>query len=1246
MGRYPSGPKSCVSDPSCDVLITKVTHPAVVTVFCYWGFVLLVCCSFQILKLWLIRKNPVKPVFLREEAPKSSRPATGSEGASRFQGQEFLLEPEEAKELLVTGYTWSYFGEFCYCVCCLTSLHWLALYVVILFDTYNKCDIGGIDNLCFFGNYFIFGTYELNAKVFFTVWWLSVVWYTTWVLFKGRVHNWFRLPCPLSQATVAFVWARDREEILSANAFALVYIIRRFKNIIMPPDAQGHFEIVDILETASGKRYFLFEGLRVLVDGSQISHARIQVGALLSDFHQSPTGLSAEDSSNRLEHVGLNKIPFEPEPLFQSICDELFTFFHVYQLIMYILQYWNSYLFVAALMTCIVLLSSSITIYTRRRSQYTIAEITKIKTDAEVLRGGSWTTVDASLLVPGDMVRVKSNWLLPCDFLILQGSCITDESALTGEAMPVQKYAAPNVSLSYQSQGNGARHTLFSGTTVLQAGSSGEEVRAIVAETGMNTSKGQILSSILYPQKMIFKYDEELPIVAFFLVLYGIVCFAISIVFQNHAGAQSYWVTKWIYCMAISRGIFCLNPKRIAIAGKIRVFCFDKTGTLTKEGLDFVGVHCVSKVENENSVFEPVVLHEKRDIENTTVLHGLATCHALSKFEGIFVGNQVEVNMFKSVGWDFYELDDRSVVVRSDDGKELKVVRRNEFDHARATMSVIVQDERDEFHIYCKGSFERIQELSKAGTLPLDYISTAQAHALEGCYVLSLGYRKLSPSVSPKDVLALSREEVEKELDFIALVLFRNELKPGSKETIRALKEGEIRPIMLTGDNAQCGHYIAKQSGMVSSHVQVLVGDVVKERCITSTFRLVWSPVKAESSTHRSFSEVLARPLSTEEILAQHIKGLEGGIIELAVTGKAFNLLRTSEAMDRLLLHTRIFARFTPSDKARVATMLRDRGLIIGMCGDGGNDCGALRAAHAGIALSEAEASVVSPFTSKDKSIESVVDLLREGRAALHTSFACYKFLIIYGLMFSILKLCAYWYGIIPCQMDYFFIDGVAVLTLGYAMTLSYPEAKLGKDRPTSSLLGAENVASVLGIWIINLCFLIAAVVMMANDPNYVKWPASFSHEASWWTLSDNWESTVLFFTMYFQFITSAFVFTFGSGFRKNVFNNHLLIGSYAGLVILFSFLLLLPHSSLTSLWHVASEQFNRLGTDSPVWILYQKAGGNPSPAMPLRFRRNLWLIIIASMIGNCLWQKLCVDGFIAKTIAKNHPSKRPTFHL
>ena len=62
------------------------------------------------------------------------------------------------------------------------------------------------------------------------------------------------------------------------------------------------------------------------------------------------------------------------------------------------------------------------------------------------------------------------------------------------------------------------------------------------------------------------------------------------------------------------------------------------------------------------------------------------------------------------------------------------------------------------------------------------------------------------------------------------------------------------------------------------------------------------------------------------------------------------------------------------------------------MCGDGCNDCGALKAAHAGISLSLAEASVAAPFTSKNVHIGCVPYLIREGRATMVSSFASFKF--------------------------------------------------------------------------------------------------------------------------------------------------------------------------------------------------------------------------------------------------------------
>ena len=58
-------------------------------------------------------------------------------------------------------------------------------------------------------------------------------------------------------------------------------------------------------------------------------------------------------------------------------------------------------------------------------------------------------------------------------------------------------------------------------------------------------------------------------------------------------------------------------------------------------------------------------------------------------------------------------------------------------------------------------------------------------------------------------------------------------------------------------------------------------------------------------------------------------------------------------------------------EQAEVVAMYQRAGLVVGMCGDGGNDCGALRAAHAGLALSDAEASLISPFTSQAKTVSA-----------------------------------------------------------------------------------------------------------------------------------------------------------------------------------------------------------------------------------------------------------------------------------
>lgn len=124
-------------------------------------------------------------------------------------------------------------------------------------------------------------------------------------------------------------------------------------------------------------------------------------------------------------------------------------------------------------------------------------------------------------------------------------------------------------------------------------------------------------------------------------------------------------------------------------------------------------------------------------------------------------------------------------------------------------------------------------------------------------------------------------------------------------------------------------------------------------------------------------------------------------------------------------MRTTIFARFQPDQKTQLVTSLQKLDYVVSMVGDGANDCGvikhfffvyspvftvnfqALKAAHVGVSLSEAEASVAAPFTSSVQNISCLVLLMLEGRCALVTSFAAFKYMALYSLIqfFTILIL-------------------------------------------------------------------------------------------------------------------------------------------------------------------------------------------------------------------------------------------------
>lgn len=106
------------------------------------------------------------------------------------------------------------------------------------------------------------------------------------------------------------------------------------------------------------------------------------------------------------------------------------------------------------------------------------------------------------------------------------------------------------------------------------------------------------------------------------------------------------------------------------------------------------------------------------------------------------------------------------------------------------------------------------------------------------------------------------------------------------------------------------------------------------------------------------------------------------------------------DLLTEVVKNASVYARMSPDDKALLVSLLQDiMKVTVGMCGDGANDCAALKQSDAGISLSEAEASIAAPFTSKVQDISCVVNLIREGRAALTTTFQAFKFIELYSMI-------------------------------------------------------------------------------------------------------------------------------------------------------------------------------------------------------------------------------------------------------
>lgn len=331
----------------------------------------------------------------------------------------------------------------------------------------------------------------------------------------------------------------------------------------------------------------------------------------------------------------------------------------------------DEYYYYATSIVIITIVSACSTMLTIRKERSNLRKMVDRNNHCivECKRDGIWTKLESHNIVPGDVILVPpGGTFIPADCVILTGSAIVNEGMLTGESIPVQKSPIKPSEAPYRPE-LFKMSTLFAGTEVLQTRSQNGECTALVARTGYETAKGQLVQSILFPKDVNHKLTSDAAQFLMILAATASIGFIYAVVLQYYNCVHpKIIITKSLDIItivvppalpaALSVGlvwavrrikkidIFTISPARINLAGQINICLFDKTGTLTEDGLTFKGY---DQLQSENGIST-----ERKEIADT-LTECLAACHSLTRINGEIVGDPLELEMFGFTKWDFHE---------------------------------------------------------------------------------------------------------------------------------------------------------------------------------------------------------------------------------------------------------------------------------------------------------------------------------------------------------------------------------------------------------------------------------------------------------------------------------------------------------------------------------------------------------------------------------------------------------------
>ncbi|EDO16420.1 hypothetical protein Kpol_1030p30 [Vanderwaltozyma polyspora DSM 70294] len=942
------------------------------------------------------------------------------------------------------------------------------------------------------------------------------------------------------------------------------------------------------------------------------------------DLESIQRGLSKGVQEDRFLAFGKNQINLKGKTTLQILFNETLHPFYVFQIFSILLWSVDEYYYYAFCIFLISLISIIDSLLETKKTSKRLSELSAFSCEVRVFRDEFWTHINSSELVPGDVYEISDPALTvcPCDSILLNGDCVVNESMLTGESVPISKMPATEETMHQlfndmeksQISSLVSKSFLFNGTKVIRArvphGQSA--ALAVVVRTGFSTVKGSLVRSMVFPKPTGFKFYQDSFKYIGFMTLIAMIGFTISCIQFVRIGLDKKTMilraldiitivvppalpatltigTSFSLSRLKEKGIFCISPTRVNVAGKVDAMCFDKTGTLTEDELDVLGVHLVMTEERNRIVMGELIndIHNVftnfslkdcsslDDFKARDFLISLLTCHSLRHVDGELLGDPLDFKMFKFTGWLFEEdfkdqafhslyeerheentfpensgiipavvypdsSDPQNKFNEKDPNNLLGIVRSFEFLSELRRMSVIVKPNGENMYwSFTKGAPEVITTLCNKSTIPCDFDELLHHYTHNGYRVIACAGKNL-PKRTWLYSQRVSREEVETNLNFLGFIVFENKLKGATKGTLKSLAESNIRTIMCTGDNVLTAISIGKESGLVNSS-RVYVPSI--------------SEITDEGHGYISWNDI-DDPTHTLDEISLKPNDSQVGDYTLGVTGEVFRLLFKNDTdysetyRNEVLLKTSIYARMSPDEKHELMEQLQSLDYVVGFCGDGANDCGALKSADIGISLSEAEASVAAPFTSRVFDISCVLDVIKEGRGALVTSFACFQYMSLYSAIQFITITILYSRGSNLGDFQFLYIDLILIVPIAITMSWSKPYDKLVAKRPTANLVSPKILVPLVVSILICLLFQIIPWIVVQRMPWYLKPVVGDDHTV---ISSDN---TVLFFLSNFQYILVAVVLSVGPPYREPMSKNFGFIMDIAISIIMSIFLM------------------------------------------------------------------------------------------